>query len=234
MRREHARERNEVRDEEWWVREGEDQRIQAIRDKMARMLDDAEISTEERKKKLALHKEEIEQILDERDEREHGFIEQELERHKLEQELENKIAEEEQLSTKSSKANEPAPLIDSDTFSMHLRARSTLNVSGEQMRKSIEENRKELNEAEQFSTILINSSERGEIPDFKKSRRKRAEPPEQIARIDTVVIKQREIGILYRESQEAQDRHLGKIKHPISAEEVEDDLEEAFEGSDEE
>jgi hypothetical protein len=226
---EHARERNETRDNEWYMRDGEDKRIQAIRDKMSRLLDDAEVNKEDRKEKLAHMKDEIETILDARDDREQNFIELELERHKQEQELEQQIAEEEQA------AAPPAP---PNALNFMFRARSSLAAGAEQMRKSIEENRRNLSEEEQFSTILINNSEREEIPNFRNSRRrKKEEAAIPLARIDTIVIKQREVGMLYKESQAQQEMDLGKKKTVIHEVEdnnydeefVEDDFEEDFE-----
>jgi hypothetical protein len=204
LRKENMRVRAETRENEMYTREGEEFTIQMIRDKMERALNDTEMEAEARKEKLALFKEEIETILDARDEREHDFIEQELKRHQLEHELEQEIQREEQAE----KAEEQG-----DDISIVFKARSSLAASAEQMRKSIEESRRELNEAEQFSTILINNSERDAIPSFATSRRKKreAKAPEQIARIDTVVIKQREIGMMYRESQELQEIQLKKL-----------------------
>ena len=214
MRREHARDRQEIRDNEWFIRDGEDSRIQRIRDNMTRILHDAGIEAEQRKEKLATLKGEIELILDARDEREHNFIEQELQRHQMEQELEQEIEQEEKLKLAEEKSNAQG-----ESLNLMFRARSSLTVGAEQMRKNIEESRKELNEAEQFSTILINNSERDNIPSFinTKSRRMKEVPPlEQIARIDTIVIKQREIGMMYRESQELQESQLKKLnKKPL-------------------
>lgn len=204
LRMKHLRERNEIRDDEMYTREGEDYRIERIRNEMARILNDPEIDPESRKKSLAHYKEEIEQILDLRDEREHNFIEQELKNHQLEQELEQQIEAEERQQQITQPENQ------SSNLNILFQARSSLTAGAEQLRKNIEESRRELTEDEQFSTILINSSERDNIPSFKKSRRKKAEEPEQSARIDTIVIKQREIGMMYRESQEQQNILLGK------------------------
>ncbi|MDR0273428.1 MAG: hypothetical protein LBI27_08955 [Clostridiales bacterium] len=209
LKRENARERQEARDNEWYIRDGEDYTIQMVRDKMARVLADAELTPEERKEKLAKMKEEIDTILDTRDDREHEFIEQELERHNTEHELEQEILQEEKPD------NEPSG---GDSLNLLFRARSSLTAGAEKMRKEIEEKRIKLNEEEQFSTILISNSERDNIPSFAKprSRRKRVEP-EQTARIDTAVLKQREIGMMYRDSQELQESHLiklGKKKPP--------------------
>ena len=216
MRREHLRERMEVKDNEWFIREGEDARIQAIRDKMTRTLHDAEITGEKRKKILSNFNEEIEKILDERDEREHDFIELELKRHQMEQELELEIEAEE------AKLKEP-PL--GNSINNVFLARSTLTAGAEQMRKTIEEKRRKLSEEEQFSTIMISNSERDNIPDFTnlQPRRKKRKEHEQAVKIDTIVIKQREIGMMYRESQELQESQLSKPKQtkPKEIEEAE-------------
>jgi hypothetical protein len=203
------RDRAEIRENEMYIRDGEDMRIQRIRDNMARVLDDAEIDSETRKEKLAMFKEEIELILDERNEREHQFIEQELQRHQQEQELEQEIEEEEkklELANENGKAQQDTK---ADSLGFLYRTRSSLVAGAEQMRKEIEENRSELTEDEQFSTILINNSARDKIPDFTSSRRRKSEE-EQAARIDTIVIKQREIGLMYRDSQELQKSQLKK------------------------
>ncbi|MCL1843724.1 MAG: hypothetical protein FWF79_07920 [Defluviitaleaceae bacterium] len=208
LRRENARERGETRENEMYTREGEDFRIEGIRDKMARTLTDPDIDAESRKKRLATFKEEIDTILDERDEREHAFIEQELIRHKTEQELEDEITGEEEKSIE--KPNEQT-----ESLRQLLRAHPALTAGAEQKRKEIEENRIDLSEEEQFSTILINNSALDKIPQFKPvRRRKKKEEPEQSARIDTIVLKQREIGIMYRESQELQESQLKKAKKP--------------------
>lgn len=197
--------RQQARENELYLRDGEDYRIQSIRDKMARTLNDAEIDTEQRKARLAALKEEIKTILDKRDEREHQFIEKELQRHKLEQKLEQEIAQEE------AKINgEEQSTAQQNSLNLLFRARPLLTAGAEQLRKTIEENQKNLTEDEQFSTILTNNSKRDTIPDFKKSCRKKAELLEQTAKIDTIVIKQREIGMMYRESQEQQNIQLGK------------------------
>ena len=214
MRKQHMFARNEIRDNEMYTREGDDMRIQMIRDNMTSLLADPEIDPEERKERLASQKAVIEEILDLRDEREHEFIEQELQHHQLEQELEQEIEEEER--EKNLVIENPE-----DGQKLEFRARPFLVAGAEQMRKIIEENRKALNEDEQFSTILINSSEREAIPSFIKSRRKKAEEPQQAARIDTIVIKQREIGMMYRESQELQESQLKKNKPEISEQEEE-------------
>lgn len=202
MRREHARERQEARDKEWDIRDGEDYAIQMMRDAMAQTLADKELSAEERKEKLAGLKAKIDEILDKRDEREHLFIERELRHHEAEQKLQQEIDEE---------ARKNAPEPPQNSLNLLFRARSSLTAGAEKLRKDIQENSRELDEDEQFSTILINNSEMDGVPDFKKSRKRReAEPPEQTARIDTIVIKQREIGMMYRDSQEQQNRILGK------------------------
>jgi hypothetical protein len=201
MRREHRRESAEARDNEMYIRDGEDQRIQMIRVKMERILRDTEITAERRKELLANQKNEIELLLDERNEREHDFIAQELRRHQLEQELEQEIVR----SEKKEKIKK----------NVLFHPRTTLTVGAEQIRKNIEENRLVLSEEEQFSTILINNSERENIPEFAKNRRKKEPPPpDQSARIDTIVIKQREIGMMYRESRELQESLL-KPKKPL-------------------
>lgn len=210
MRKRHMRERAEVRENEMYAREGEDMRIQQIRDVMAGVLADPKIISEERKARLASLKATIEDILDERDERERAFIEEELKNHQLEQELEQEIEEEERRKN-------PAPKPQDENLRIQLRARPFMAAGAEQLRKIIEENRKELNEDEQFSTILINNSERDNIPTFVKTRRKKEEQPEQSARIDTIVIKQREIGMMYRDSRELQESQLKKVaKKPES------------------
>ena len=211
MRREHARERCEIRDNEWDIRDGENARISMFRENMTVVLSDPKIESEARKAKLAALKEEIEKVMDVREERERNFIDDELKRHEIEQALEKEIEEEERVTR-------PKPISPGNRISILQQARSSLTVGAEQLRKTIEENRKELNEDEQFSTILINSSERENIPSFKKSRRKRDNPPEQPARIDTVVIKQREIGQMYRESQELQLMQLRKSVKKIMME----------------
>jgi hypothetical protein len=206
LRKENMRVRAEVRENEMYTREGEEFTIQMIRDKMARVLNDAEIDTEKRRERLAEHKEEIETILDARAEREHEFIERELLRHQQEQELEAEIAAEE-----AAEATEPI----GDRLNIKFQARSSLTAGAELLRKDIEEKRKELNEDEQFSTILINSSERENIPVFVRQRRKKEETPEQSARIDTIVVKQREIGMMYRESLEQQKAQLSALDKKI-------------------
>lgn len=206
MRREHARERAETRDDETYTREGEEFTIQMIREKMARLLDDAEISREARKEKLAAMKEEIELILDARDEREYQFIERELEHHRLEQELALEIEREERES-RVADGTEP------DEKNVLPLVRPLITASAEQMRKEIEEKRRRLNEDEQCSTILLSTSERGEIPGFAPPRRrKKRDEKEQSARLDTLVLKQREISLMYHESQELQHSMLGKEK----------------------
>lgn len=236
MRKEHARDRAETRDNEMYTREGEDFTIQMIRDKMARVLHDPEIDAEHRKERLAELKEEIEVILDQRDEREHDFIEQELQRHQLEQELEQEIREEEQeKKPKKTETDEYR-----EKLSQLLYARTSLKVGAEATRKAIQENSRALSEAEQFSTILINNSERDAIPAFTSnaSRRKikEAPPPEQIARIDTLVAKQREIGMLYKESAQLQESQLQKPPKrevPPTPEPEEPEIDTMNEGSDE-
>ncbi|MCL2199897.1 MAG: hypothetical protein FWB80_13345 [Defluviitaleaceae bacterium] len=234
MRREHARDRAEIRDNEMYTREGEDFTIQMIRDKMARVLHDPEIDAEHRKETLAIMKEEIEVILDQRDEREHDFIEQELQRHQLEQELEQEILNEErEKKPKKTETDEYR-----EKLSQLLYARTSLKVGAEATRKAIQENSRELTEAEQFSTILINNSERDAIPAFTTSRRriKEALAPEQIARIDTVVAKQREIGMLYKESAQLQESQLKKPPKkelpPPPPEEKPEEIDELEESSD--
>jgi hypothetical protein len=217
MRMRHMRERAEIRDNEMYTREGEDMRIQQIRDNMAGVLANPNFNTDERKQKLAFMKTSIDEILDLRDEREHAFIEEELKNHQLEQELEQEIESEEKKSV---------PV--NDELKIQLRARPFLAAGAEQMRKIIEEKRKELDEDEQFSTILINNSERDNIPSFVRTRRKNDEQSEQPARIDTIVIKQREIGLMYRESRELQESQLKKSAKKIETpeeSETENDIE---------
>ena len=203
LRKQHMRERAEVRDDEMYIRDGEDMRIERIRASMAGVLADPNLASEERKEKLAELKNSIEDILDARDEREHAFIEQELEHHRLEQELEQEIEAEERKDD-----TEPQD----DSVSILVRARPFINAGAEQLRKNIEENRKELNEDEQFSTILINNSEREKMPGFITTRRKKREESQQTARIDTVLIKQREIGMMYRQRAEQQEQQLKKAE----------------------
>ncbi|MCL2050046.1 MAG: hypothetical protein FWG87_15100 [Defluviitaleaceae bacterium] len=203
LKREHARERAEARDNEMYVREGEDFTMQMLREKMARVLNDSELDTEARKEKLALHKEEIEQILDARAEREHEFIERELRNHQLEQELEAEIL-----------AEEAPPPPAGEGLNIKFQSRSALTAGAELLRKDIQEKSKELSEEEQFSTILINSSERGHIPTFVRQRRKKQEPAEPV-RIDTIVSKQREIGMMYKESLEQQKAQLTSIEDKL-------------------
>jgi len=203
LRKQHMRERAEVRDDEMYIRDGEDMRIERIRASMAGVLADPNLASEERKEKLAELKNSIEDILDARDEREHAFIEQELEHHRLEQELEQEIEAEE-------RKDDPEP--QDDSVSILVRARPFINAGAEQLRKNIEENRKELNEDEQFSTILINNSEREKMPGFITTRRKKREESQQTARIDTVLIKQREIGMMYRQRAEQQEQQLKKAE----------------------
>ncbi|MCL2223659.1 MAG: hypothetical protein FWB96_01685 [Defluviitaleaceae bacterium] len=205
MRKLHMRIRAETRDNEMYARESEEMRIQRTRDAMTSILANPDLTSEERKEKLTSMKASIEAILDERDEREHAFIEEELEHHRLEQELEQEIEAEEQKK-KVAKSNQ------NDSMRLQFRARPFLAAGAEQLRKIIEENRKELNEDEQFSTILINNSEREAIPSFVKARRKKEEPSDQNARIDTIVIKQREIGMMYRDSRELQESQLRAAK----------------------
>ncbi|MCL1862705.1 MAG: hypothetical protein FWF78_03965 [Defluviitaleaceae bacterium] len=230
IRRDHARDRAETRDNEMYIRDGEDFTIQMIREKMARILHDAEIDAEQRKETLAKMKEEIEVILDQRDEREHDFIEQELQRHQLEQELEQELINEEQ----SKKPRKTETDEYRERLNQLLFAQTSLKIGAEATRKAIQENSRELNEAEQFSTILINNSERDTIPAFTSTRRKikEASMPEQIARIDTIVVKQREIGMLYKESQQLQESQLKKPKKepeppPPEPESIPEDVEES-------
>ncbi|MCL2387391.1 MAG: hypothetical protein FWC89_07585 [Defluviitaleaceae bacterium] len=232
IKREHAYDRQETRDNEWFIRDGEDQRIQVIRDKMTRILHDAEIEPIKRKEILASLKDEIDDILDKRDDREHAFIEEELKRHQVEEELKQEIEKEEEKEKQElAKSNGEAQL-QTNSLNILFRARSSLNAGAEQLRKNIEENRKELSEEEQFSTILINNSERDTIPNFKKSRRKKAEPKEPAVRIDSIVLKQREIGLMYRESQELQNQQLNK--KPTKPQEPEPDpLDEPFSDNEE-
>ena len=209
MRRENARDRAELREDEMYRREGEDIHIHSIREKMARILVDEEIDTEKRRANLATLKDEIETILDQRNEREHEFIAQELERHRMEQELEQEVAKEEIVAV---------PI---DIGSRLFMPRPYVNVGAEQIRKDIEEKNAKLTEEEKFSTIIAHSGARENIPDFKSSRRKKKElenddePKQPMPRIDTIVIKQREIGMLYRESQDEQLRQLGKKKDEV-------------------
>ncbi|MCL1878331.1 MAG: hypothetical protein FWF80_05700, partial [Defluviitaleaceae bacterium] len=151
MRREHARERNETRDDEMYRREGEDFSIESIREKMAIALGDAEISAEMRKERLTYFKQEIEDILDARDEREYAFIERELEHHRLEQEIAQEIENEEKINRakEGMEEKEILPLV-----------RPLITAGAEQMRKEIEERRRQLNESEQCNTILLSNSER--------------------------------------------------------------------------
>ncbi|MCL2357561.1 MAG: hypothetical protein FWC70_10515 [Defluviitaleaceae bacterium] len=202
MRREHARERNETREDEMYRREGEEFTIQTIRESMTRVLGMAEISPEERKEQLARLKDEIDEMLDARDEREYSFIERELEHHRLEQEIAQEIELEEKKSRPPS-SNEVLPLV-----------RPLITASAEQMRKEIEEKRRRLNEDEQCSTILLSTSERDIVPQFAPRRRiRKREEPVQIARIDSLVLKQREISLMYHESQELQKSMLKKPKN---------------------
>ena len=142
LKRENARERAEVRDNEWFIRDGEDSTMQMIRDNMARTLANAEITPEERREKLAAMKDEIDRILDSREDREHDFIEQELQRHQVEQELELEIEKE--------TATEPKD----DSINIMFRARSSLNAGAERMRKEIEEKSKQLNDIEEMIAWL--------------------------------------------------------------------------------
>lgn len=231
LRREHARERQEIRDNEWDIRDAEDYKINMYRDQMAQILQNPELIPEQRKEQLANHKNAIEEVLKAREERELDFIEQELKRHALEAQLAQEIEEEE-------KANAPPQEGAGESLNPLFRVGPIRTLGAEQIRKNIMEKSKELTEDEQFSTILINTSDRDAIPDFRKSRRKREEP-EQTARIDTIVIKQREIGIMYRESQELQKQHLNKSKktaEPPPADystEISEEISEAPAGPDE-
>jgi hypothetical protein len=203
-------------------------RIQQIRDAMAGLLADEKLASEERKGRLAQMKNQIEVILDLRDERERAFIEQELQHHQLEQELEQEIEADEARK-------KPPQKPETEGLQLLFRARPFMAAGAEQLRKTIEENRKELNEDEQFSTILINNSERENIPSFVRTRKKKEETAEQAARIDTIVVKQREIGMMYKESQELQESQLKKVaakaQELLDETEFEDDLEEDFEAT---
>ncbi|MCL1844593.1 MAG: hypothetical protein FWF77_01680 [Defluviitaleaceae bacterium] len=220
MRREHARERNETRDDEMYTREGEDLRIETIREKMASVLNDAEITAEKRKELLAHFKEEIEVILDERDEREYNFIERELEHHRLEQELAQEIeSEEREERGEEAEDAEILPFV-----------RPLITAGAEQMRKEIEEKRRELNEEEQCNTILLSTSERGEIPGFTQARRRKRRGEEQNVRIDTFVSRQREITLMYHMGKEMQEQLLNKNKKSPTLEDFDDsDLPDEFE-----
>jgi len=209
MRREHARERQEIRDDEWDIRDGEDYMVQKHRTKMAEVLKNTEITPEKRKADLAVLKEMIEEIMDKREQRELDFIEQELQRHEQEAKLEAEITEEE-------KADTPEPAQEqNENISPLFRTGPVLTLSAEQIRKNINEKSKELTEEEQFSTILINTSDRDAIPNFKQTRRRREIVAAQSPRIDTKALKQREIGNMYKESQEQQEQMLNKKKKSL-------------------
>ena len=180
--------------------------VQKHRQKMAEVLANAELTPEKRKADLAVLKEMIDEIMDKREQRELDFIEQELQRHEQEAKLEAEIIEEE-------KSDNPEP--EQEGISPLFRTGPVLTLSAEQIRKNIKEKSKELTEEEQFSTILINTSDREAIPDFKQTRRRREIAAAQITRIDTKVIKQREIGNMYKEAQEQQEQMLNKKKKSL-------------------